>query len=65
MDGYTQAHIRHMMNHINSYGRPELGDKCPYEMMEFLYGDKILSLLGCTRIDPNLVTLNNSVFKEV
>ncbi|MBR0149226.1 MAG: IS30 family transposase [Lachnospiraceae bacterium] len=65
MDGYTQAHIRHMMNHINSYGRPELGDKCPYEMMEFLYGDKILGLLGCTRIDPNLVTLNNSVFKEV
>ena len=53
-----------MMDNINSYGRPELGDKCPYEMMEFLYGNKILGLLGCTRIEPNLVTLNDSVFKE-
>ena len=65
MDGYTQVQIRRMMDHINSYGRPELGDKCPYEMMEFLYGDKILGLLGCTRIAPNDVTLNDSVFKEV
>ena len=65
MDGYTQPQIRRMMDHINSYGRPELGDKCPYEMMEFLYGDKVLRLLGCTRIPPNDVTLNNSVFKEV
>ena len=64
MDGYTQTQIQRMMDNINSYGRPELGDKCPYEMMEFLYGNKILGLLGCTRIEPNLVTLNDSVFKE-
>lgn len=65
MDSYSQAHIQHMMDHINSYGRPDLGDKCPYEMMEFLYGPKILKLLGCTRIDPDRVTLKPSVFKGV
>lgn len=65
MDSYTQVHIQHMMDHINSYGRPDLGDKCPYEMMEFLYGPKILKLLGCTRIEPDKVTLKPSVFKEV
>lgn len=65
MDPYEQAHIQLMMDHINSYGRPELGDKCPYEMMEFLYGSKILTQLGCTRIAPDDVTLNPSIFKEV
>ena len=65
MDDYTQDQIQRMMDHINSYGRPDLGDKCPYEMMAFLYGDKILDLLGCTRIAPNDVTLNDSIFEEV
>lgn len=65
MDRYSQDHIRLMMDHINSYGRPELGDKCPYEMMEFMYGSRILHLLGCTRIAPNEVTLNASIFKGV
>ena len=65
MDRYSQDHIRLMMDHINSYGRPELGDKCPYEMMEFKYGSRILHLLGCTRIAPNEVTLNASIFKGV
>ena len=30
---YTQSQIDIMMDHINSYGRPELGDKSPYELM--------------------------------
>lgn len=39
-DEYTQKDISIMMGHINSYSRPGLGNKCPYEMMEFLYGEK-------------------------
>ena len=40
LDPYTQEDISIMMDHINSYSRPSLGNKCPYEMMEFLYGEK-------------------------
>lgn len=63
---YTQADITQMMNHINSYARKSLGNKCPYEVFEFLYGKKILDLLECHQIPPQDVTLNRSIFsKEV
>ena len=64
LDDYTQHDISLMMNHINSYGRASLGDKCPYEMMEFLYGKKVLELLGCHRIAADDVTLNKSIFRK-
>ncbi|WP_337664733.1 IS30 family transposase [Suilimivivens sp.] len=64
MDDFSQDDISVMMNHINSYGRSSLGDKSPYEVMEFLYGPEILKLLGCTRISPDDVTLSPSVFKK-
>ena len=64
LDTYTQDDISVMMDHINSYSRPGLGNKSPYEMMEFLYGEKVLQLLGMHRIAPDKVTLNNSVFQN-
>lgn len=64
LDDYTQEDINLMMNHINSYSRASLGNKCPYEMMEFLYGQDILKLLYCQRITPDEVTLNSSIFKK-
>ena len=63
LDGYTQSDISLMMDHINSYSRKSLGDKCPYDMFAFLYGHEFLKLLGCRRIAPNDVTLNRSIFK--
>lgn len=56
-DGLTQADIGLLMDHINSYSRESLGNKCPYDMFQFLYGEKILSLLGCHKIEPNDVNL--------
>ena len=53
---YTQEDISIMMEHINSYSRPSLGNKCPHEMMGFLYGEKIVQLLGIHRIAPDEVT---------
>jgi hypothetical protein len=53
-----------MMNHINSYSRPSLGNKSPYEMMEFLYGKKTVNLLGMKYIHPDDVTLNKSIFHK-
>lgn len=64
MDGFSQGDISMMMNHINSYGRSSLGDKSPYDVMEFLYGTDVLKRLGCIRIAPDDVTLDASVFRK-
>ena len=53
-----------MMNHINSYSRKSLGDKCPYEVFRYFYGDDLLKLLNCEMIPSREVTLNKSIFKE-
>lgn len=39
LDPFNQEDISLMMNHINSYGRPNLGDKTPYEVFASLYGE--------------------------
>lgn len=64
LDQFSQADISLMMDHINSYSRESLGNKCPYEMFEFLYGRKIPDLLGCHRIPPREVTLGRSIFRK-
>ena len=46
-----------MMNHINSYTRENLNNKCPIEVFEKIYGVEILKALEVTRIDPNDITL--------
>ena len=61
---YTQEDISFMMDHINSYSRKSIGDKCPYEMFAFLYGQEVLDLLECHRILPQKVTLNKSIFRR-
>ena len=61
---YTQSQIDIMMDHINSYGRPELGDKSPYEMFEFYYGKEILNLLGVHKIVPNEIILKPELLKN-
>lgn len=66
LEPYNQQDISLMMNHINSYARPSLADKTPYDMFAFMYGQEILDLLGCHLIPPQEVTLNKSIFhKEV
>ena len=64
MGQYTQDDITLMMNHINSYSRGSLGNKCPYDVFRFLYGSDLLELLGCTTIPAQQVTLNKSVFRK-
>lgn len=61
---YSQADISLMMDHINSYSRESLGNKSPYEMFSFIYGNEILELLGCNIIQPQDVTLNKSIFAK-
>ena len=61
---YSREQISLMMDHINSYGRPELADKAPYEMMEFLYGKEILMKLDTTLIPKNDVVLKPSLLND-
>lgn len=63
-DAYSQKDIDLMMSHINSYCRPSLGNKTPYEMMSFLYGSRIPELFGILKIAPNEVTLKPSIFHK-
>lgn len=64
LEDYTQEDIARMMDHINSYGRPCLGEKSPYEMLVFMYGERLLSLLGCHLIAPDKVTLSPEIFRK-
>lgn len=64
LSSFSQADISLMMDHINSYGRGSLGDKCPYDMFSFLYGEEMLDLLECHKIPPKEVTLNKSIFHK-
>ena len=61
---YTQEDITLMMNHINSYGRESLGDKCPYDVFRYLYDDKLLQLMGCITIPANDVILDKSIWEK-
>lgn len=54
---YSQEQIQLMMSHINSYSRPELGDKTPYEMFDFYFGKGMALKLGIRQIKPNDIIL--------
>lgn len=60
---YTQAKINLMMSHINSYARPNLGNKSPYDVFAFQYGEDILSVLGLKRIPADEIILSPKIFE--
>jgi len=64
LDTFSQEDISLMMNHINSYGRANLGDKSPYEVFASLYGEDILRRMGAELIIPDKVTLRPSLLKK-
>ena len=60
---YTQEQITLMMSHINSYARPNLGNKSPYDVFAFQYGDAVLKTFGLQRIPPDEIILTPRIFK--
>jgi len=64
MDPFSQTDISRMMDHINSFCRESLGNKSPYDVFAFMYGEDILDMLGCMKIPPNEVTLKPSVLRQ-
>ena len=63
LNKYSQDKIDLMMNHINSYSRPELGDKSPYAMFRFYYSKRILYLLRVKLINSNDIVLKPELLK--
>ena len=67
LDPYIQEDISLMMNHINSYSRPELRDRTPYHMFEFLYGEdgrEALNKLGAILVQPDKIILRPWLIKK-
>ena len=60
-DGLTQTHINTMLSHINSYSRPVLNDKAPYDLFAFTYGADLLARLGLQRIPADRIVLKPSL----
>ena len=60
---YSQEKISLMMSHINSYKRKTFGDKSPYEVFAFQYGEETLKKLGLTLIPTDEICLNPSLLK--
>ena len=64
LDHLTQEDITLMMNHINSYSRPNLGDRTPYEVFASFYGEEILKKMDAEPIPADKVTLRPSLLKK-
>lgn len=63
-DKLTQADIDRMMNHINSYRRPKLGDKSPFEAFAFHHGTELFEKLGLAPVEPGCVILKPRLLKR-
>ncbi len=60
-DGLTQSDIDRVMSHVNSYSRPALNDKTPFDLFTFTYGKDILERLNIQRIPSGNVILKPSL----
>lgn len=56
-DGLAQADIDTVLSHVNSYSRPALNDKAPFDLFSFIYGESLLARLGLRRIPANGILL--------
>lgn len=60
---YTQEQIDLMMSHINSYARKSLGNKCPYDVFAFQYGEELLEVFNLKKLPANEIILTPKLLK--
>lgn len=60
-DRLVQEDVDRMTSHINSYSRPALRDKAPFELFTYLHGHELLDRLGIRRIPSNQIVLKPSL----
>lgn len=59
---YTQEQIDLMMSHINSYARKALGNKSPYDVFAFQYGEELLKVFNLKKIPADEIILTSKLF---
>lgn len=64
MDNLTQDKIDKMMNHINSYSRKKLGDRTPFEVFKFIYGDEAIEKLNLKPVKPDEVMIHPRLIQD-
>lgn len=64
LDNLTQEKVDMMMNHINSYSRKKLGNKTPYEVFKFIYGDEAIDKLNLKEIKSNDILLHPRLLQD-
>ena len=62
-DNLSQTDVNLMMSHVNSYSRPVLNDKSPFDLFAFAYGPDILGKLGISSIPPNEIILKPTLIQ--
>ncbi len=65
LNNVTQDDINLIFSHINSYNRESKGGKTPYEIFEFIFGNKILDSLNIKKIPFDEVNLTKSLIKKI
>ena len=60
-DALTQADVDKVLSHVNSYSRPALNDRSPFDLFAFTYGEAILAKLGIRRVPANEIVLKPSL----
>ncbi len=60
-DALTQNDVDKVLSHVNSYSRPALNDKTPFDLFAFTYGAGLLDKLGIARIPANRIVLKPSL----
>ncbi len=63
-DDLVQENILLVMNHVNSYKRKKLNDKCPYDAFSFYYGEEILGKLGYVSVAAENINLTLKLLKK-
>lgn len=61
---YTQEDIDLMMSHINSYSRSKHGDKSPYELFAFFYGEELLHQFRLRKIPYDKIILSPKLLNK-
>lgn len=56
-DNLTQTDVNRVLSHVNSYSRPALNDKAPFDLFAFTYGGELLTRLGIQRIPADRIVL--------
>jgi transposase, IS30 family len=56
-DHLSQADVDKLMSHVNSYSRPSLQDKSPYDLFSFLHGTDLIEHLHVRKIPANEILL--------